>query len=272
MSGFSADWLTLREEVDLRSRDSKLLEKAEEWLCDYGASELIVAALGAGTGSTIRAFANSGSQKSESISWRLIDQDSELLENARNRHCDSYRIETFDLDLNNTAALPLQSVQLITASALLDLVSEEFIDAITRQLVNLNKQQPVGIYTALSYSGMIEWTPSHSLDEEVQNSLNQDQKRDKGFGRALGPDASDYLEHRLTGAGFKVCRADSAWLLDAVDEKLVSEYIAGIERVLKNDEALGLVFLKDWIKFRRLHVTAGTCRVGHCDLLALPQG
>ena len=171
MSGFSADWLTLREEVDLRSRDSKLLEKAEEWLCDYGASELIVADLGAGTGSTIRAFANSGSQKSESISWRLIDQDSELLENARNRHCDSYRIETFDLDLNNTAALPLQSVQLITASALLDLVSEEFIDAITRQLVNLNKQQPVGIYTALSYSGMIEWTPSHSLDEEVQLSL-----------------------------------------------------------------------------------------------------
>ena len=75
MSGFSADWLTLREEVDLRSRDSKLLEKAEEWLCDYGASELIVADLGAGTGSTIRAFANSGSQKSESISWRLIDQD-----------------------------------------------------------------------------------------------------------------------------------------------------------------------------------------------------
>ena len=45
-----------------------------------------------------------------------------------------------------------------------------------------------------------------------------------------------------------------------------------IERALKNDEALGLVFLKDWIKFRRLHVTAGTCRVGHCDLLALPQG
>ena len=56
MSGFSTDWLTLREEVDLRSRDSKLLEKAEEWLCDYGASELIVADLGAGTGSTIRAL------------------------------------------------------------------------------------------------------------------------------------------------------------------------------------------------------------------------
>ena len=75
----------------------------------------------------------------------------------------------------------------------------------------------------------------------------------------------------MTGAGFKVCRADSAWLLDAVDEKLVSEYITGIEIALENDEALGSVFLKDWIEFRKLHVTAGTCRVRHCDLLAFPQ-
>ena len=182
MSGFSVDWLTLREEADLRSRDFELLEKADQWLRDHCAKELIVADLGAGTGSTMRAFANFVSQKSESISWRLIDQDSDLLEYAHNRHCDSYRIETFDLDHNNTALLPLQSVQLITASALLDLVSEEFVDSITSQLVSLNKQQPVGLYTALTYNGMIEWKPSHSLDEKVQNSLNQDQKRDKGFG------------------------------------------------------------------------------------------
>ena len=135
MSGFSVDWLTLREEVDLRSRDSGLLEKANQWLREHRSKELIIADLGAGTGSTIRAFANLVSRKSESISWRLIDQDSDLLEYAHNRHCDSYCIETFDLDLNNTALLPLQSVQLITASALLDLVSEEFVDSITSQLV-----------------------------------------------------------------------------------------------------------------------------------------
>ena len=272
MSGFSVDWLTLREEADLRSRDFELLEKVDQWLRDHCAKELIVADLGAGTGSTMRAFANFVSQKSESISWRLIDQDSDLLEYAHNRHCDSYRIETFDLDLNNTALLPLQSVQLITASALLDLVSEEFVDSITSQLVSLNKQQPVGLYTALTYNGMIEWKPSHSLDEKVQNSLNQDQKRDKGFGKALGPDASEYLGQRLTEAGFKVYSADSTWFLDAVDEKLVIEYIAGIDRVLENDQVLGIEALKAWVEFRESHVTTGACRVGHCDLLALPPG
>ena len=272
MSGFSVDWLTLREEVDLRSRDSGLLEKANQWLREHRSKELIIADLGAGTGSTIRAFANLVSRKSESISWRLIDQDSELLEYAQNRHCDSYRIETFDLDLNNTVLLPLQSVQLITASALLDLVSEEFIDSITSQLVSLNKQQPVGLYTALTYNGIIEWKPSHSLDEKVQNSFNQDQKCDKGFGKALGPDASDYLGQRLAEADLKVYRADSTWLLDAVDEKLVIEYIAGIYRALENDQVLGSEVLKDWVEFRESHVTTGACRVGHCDLLALPPG
>ncbi len=275
MSGFSIDWLDLREGADNRARDDELLGQARHWLGTdmTPASEKIVVDLGSGTGSTLRAFSAGPVSSTEqgSLNWRLVDQDAALLAEANCRHGDSQQLKTFEIDLTNIAALPLEGANLITASALFDLVSADFIDRLVSELQNKCQQQPVGFYAALNYDGRTSWTPAHSLDEAVLDAFNRDQKRDKGFGQALGPDACAYMERKFKGAGFKVLAANSHWELDGSDGDMVSALISGISEAVAHDSALDPAALEGWIQFRKAHSATGTCTVGHIDLLALPN-
>ncbi len=278
MSGFSIDWLDLREAADRRARDDKLLEQARQWLQTDLKREagMTVVDLGAGTGSTLRVFSSSLTPSPdvtsvEGIAWRLVDQDAALLAEARRRHGDAHSLQTYEIDLTDIVALPLAGAQLITASALFDLVSAEFIDTLTAALHDQCQQQSLGIYAALNYDGTTRWTPSHPMDEFVLDAFNRDQRRDKGFGVALGPDAIPYLEEVLKEAGFRVLTASSPWLLDGADSGLVEALIAGIGEAVAGDSALDSEQLQEWIQFRKAQAATGTCMVGHRDLLALPK-
>ena len=149
--------------------------------------------LGSGTGSTIRGLQRY-TTLTPSIQWRLVDNDPELLAEAIHRHSEEYSIESFLVDLSTTQKLPLKSVSLITASALLDLVSGDFIRDLCQLIKEKNEGRPVGFYSALNYDGCIKWTPFHPLDAAILMNFNTDQRRDKGFGPALGPDATDFLK------------------------------------------------------------------------------
>ena len=269
MSGFSVDWLDLREPVDLRARDANLLTQAKSWLGDDPTS--IVVDLGAGTGSTLRAFIDSGDSGSGTPHWRLLDQDAGLLVEARKRHGCSQKLETCKLDLAKVPELPLAGSRLVTASALFDLVSAPFFDSLATALQAQCQAEPVGLYAALNYDGTTEWTPCHPLDGPVLSAFNRDQRRDKGFGQALGPETCIYLEQRLTEAGFAVSSARSPWILSAVDGALMTELIHGIAAAVADDPTLDSESLRDWHDFRLARVKIGKCIVGHRDLLALPE-
>lgn len=276
MTGFSIDWLDLREAADRRARDEKLLEQARHWLETDSAKGTgrTVVDLGAGTGSTLRAFSSSSAQATDqgSLSWRLVDQDAALLAEARRRHGGTHRLETHELDLTNIAALPLEGAHLITASALFDLVSAAFIETLAAALQRrCQQQQPVDFYAALNYDGTTRWTPAHPLDETVLIAFNHDQQRDKGFGVALGPDACPYLEQIFRRTGFRVTTAQSPWVLGGTDRKLVNALISGIGDAVAGDPTLKEASLQEWIQFRKAHLLTGTCIVGHTDLLALPR-
>jgi hypothetical protein len=275
MSDFSIDWLDLREGADSRARDDQLLGQARHWLDTdvKPVSDKTVVDLGSGTGSTLRAFSAGLASSPEKglVNWRLVDQDAVLLAEASRRHGDSQLLKTFEIDLANISALPLEGANLITASALFDLVSAEFIDRLVSELQNNCQQHPIGFYAALNYDGRTSWTPTHSLDEAVLDAFNRDQKRDKGFGQALGPDACAYMDQKLKGAGFKVFAASSPWELDGSDGDMVNALISGIGEALARDPALDATALEDWIQFRKAHSATGTCTVGHIDLLALPN-
>ena len=271
MSGFSIDWLDLREAADRRARDDKLLKQARKWLTSSFAleTEKTVVDFGAGTGSTLRAFAHASKTDQQALYWRLVDQDAELLAQARLRHGHSQRLETYELDLAEISALPLADAHLITASALFDLVSADFVDAL---VVALQSQQPrAGLYAALNYDGTTIWTPAHPLDEAVLDAFNRDQQRDKGFGVALGPEAGTYVERVFIRSGFKVITAKSPWVLDGADSKLLDALISGIGDAVAQDSILDATSLQDWIQFRKANIDTGTCIVGHTDLLALPD-
>lgn len=269
MTGFSIDWLDLREGADRRARDEEMLEQARLWMQTDNVQEdaKVIVDLGAGTGSTLRAFTLPTGQ--DPPSWRLVDQDVALLKEANARHGGACQLETYELDLANIDALPLCGAKLITTSALFDLVSADFIDSFVAVLKS--QQQPPAFYAALNYDGTTCWTPSHPLDEIVLSAFNRDQRRDKGFGVALGPEAGLYMERLFKSFGFKVFTADSPWVLDGADNKLVNSLISGIGDAVATDPQLDAAELQDWVQFRKKHSATGSCEVGHMDLLALPD-
>lgn len=274
MSGFPVEWLNLRETADLRARDSQLRQQAMAWLglavttaaTSQPMGEAIVVDLGAGTGATLRALSAPGSQQ---LVWRLVDHDGTLLDEALRRHGKHYRIEDYQGDLAIVGELPLGGARLVTASALFDLMSAAFVDALVHRLAQLRNGWATGLYAALNYDGTTEWQPQHPYDAAVLAAFNQDQQRDKGTGPALGPAAGEYLATALERAGFKVQLAPSPWLLGAEDAELVSMLITGIAAAVEQGHDLDVAQLAGWRQFRLAHAASGTCRVGHVDVLAL---
>ena len=110
----------------------------------------------------------------------------------------------------------------------------------------------------------------HPLDGHVLAAFNQDQRKDKGLGLALGPDAGDYLQMALTRAGYTVWVVYSPWTLGPADAALVRELIPGIANAVAQGYGLNPDALQEWQNFRLTHAATGTCTVGHNDVLALP--
>ena len=57
---------------------------------------------------------------------------------------------------------------------------------------------------ALTYDGRIACTPAEPDDEAIRDLVNRHQRTDKGFGEAVGPDASDLAQEYFAGAGYEV--------------------------------------------------------------------
>lgn len=256
MSGFSIDWLDLREPADLAARNREMLQQIRTTLPE----QACIVDLGSGTGSTLRALHSPDSL----WRWRLVDLDPVLLAEAARRHGETHALQTVHADLMETGTLPLQDASLVTASALFDLVSAAFVSRLCKRL----QASGAGLYAALNYNGLQYWEPAHPLDAAVACAFNDDQRHDKGFGPALGPEASTALQNALEAHGYRVQLADSPWLLDAAQSALVMELVRGIADAVR--AALGEQAIQDWQEFRLAHADKGRCIVGHTDLLALP--
>ena len=149
MSGFSQSWLDLREAADHRSRNRRLARLLAE---HFAARRPIrVLDLGCGTGSNLRATAPLLGPEQH---WRLIDHDEGLLAAAASRlrawaHTSRLEEETLVLshgakrisveftraDLARDLMGMLSSdTSLVAASALMDLVSGDFIARLAASL------------------------------------------------------------------------------------------------------------------------------------------
>ena len=263
MTGFPVAWLDLREPADIKARDKSLAIQALQWLQKNNPNQgKILVDLGSGTGSSLRALS---SLSVENIVWRLVDNDGDLLDEALRRHGKDLIIEDYEADLNIVNELPLSGSQLVTASALFDLASREFVDELKNRLTKQN----TALYTALNYDGTTEWIPTHPLDDKVLDIFNRDQTRDKGLGPALGPEATDYLQSVFQSAGYEVFIASSPWEITPKDHALANELIQGIANAVT--ENIDSVELDAWKEFRLANIHNGNCRVGHLDFLALPK-
>lgn len=254
--GFSTTWLALREPADHTARDDGLLAAAAQ--AAKNAAAPVIVDLGCGTGSTVRAFAQ---HLNGSVSWRLVDNDATLLEQAAREA--GQGVSLHQIDLRELDALPLEGAGLVTASALLDLCSREWVARLAERLAALR----IPFYAALNYDGRMSWLPDDPQDGLVTAGFNAHQRGDKGFGPALGPDSADGIAEIFAAAGFEVMQADSPWLLGAAQADLQKPLLDGIAQAAQE---AGEVEAAAWLD-RRLGALSGTqSMIGHRDVLALP--
>jgi SAM-dependent methyltransferase len=259
MSGFDTPWLDLRDPADTAARDAGLLAAAAAHLESAGGDVLD---LGCGTGATFRALAPRLRRKAR---WRLLDNDPVLLDEARRRLGEGEDVITHLADLADVEALPIEGVGLVTASALLDLVSEPWLESLAGRLIGAR----TGLYAALNYDGSTVWDEAHALDAPMLDAFNAHQVTDKGLGAALGPGATAAVLRHFSGRGYEVAVASSPWRLKARMQPLQHRLIAGIaDAAAEMDMAADAV--STWRAFRQAAAGRSGCIVGHADLLVLP--
>ena len=264
MSGFSAVWLALREPADVAARSTEVTDIVLASL--VGRTPLRGVDLGSGTGSNIRYLA----LRLPTCDWRLVDNDPALLDVARhslgdpNSRAPSINIEARVADLQTLDSTALDGCALVTASALLDLVSESWL----ARLVRLARDEGAHVLMALNYDGRIVCTPPERDDDLVRDLVNRHQVTNKGFGSALGPKAGVRAEALLRDAGYDVCRASSDWVLGAEHTELQRELIEGWAHAAIELAPDLSPRIRSWTARRLAHVFAGTSHlvVGHDDV------
>ncbi len=264
---FSAEWLALREPYDRRARNAKVLEQVAA--ATAARSNIAVVDLACGTGSTLRAVS---ARLPSRQSWRLVDNDLGLLARAGAlARPPDLTVTTMPVDLARDLEAALDGpVELVTTSALLDLVSADWLE----RLVTETAARRLAVYASLSYDGLATLTPSDALDVAIVDAVNVHQRHDKGFGPALGPAAATTAVARFEAMGYAVDHGASDWVFTPGDRDIQVEVATGWASIAREVGELPLADIIGWLARRRDLIAAGRSgmRIGHVDFFARPIG
>jgi hypothetical protein len=217
----SAEWLALREAADAAARAPELVERVRQYLA--GGSRAVIHDLGSGTGSMGRWLAPRlpGPQH-----WIMYDRDADLLEHATAGLVGTaapVTVETRRRDLTRLTADDLGGASLITASALLDMLTAEEIERVVAACAGAGCPT---LFT-ISVIGGVELTPPDPLDAEIAAAFNAHQRRTAGGRSLLGPDAVDATAEAFGRCGMRVMIRSSPWRLGADRAELAAEWFRG---------------------------------------------
>jgi len=304
---FDADWLALRESVDHRSRPVELTKRLRDWLVAGAESRDAETAggpgssddaragdgptprpgptivdLGSGTGSNLRYLSP---RLPPAQSWLLIDQDDTLLAlveapsapaeggtgaaAAPGAHTHVLEVRTRIMDLRALGTSEVEGADVVSASALLDLVSSEWIES----LADACTTSRCAALLALTFDGTIEWGGASDPDDDlILEAVNAHQRRQKGLGAALGPDAGPAATDAFRRRGYQTFTARSPWQLGRDDAALVRALVAGWVQAAVEQRPADESRIRAWTTRRERTIAEGdfALTVGHLDLLALP--
>lgn len=258
MNAFSGDWLALREPHDNAARSTAVVAAVTDAVAHL--PTLRIVDLACGTGSTMRAVAP---HLRQGQSWRLIDNNLSLL--ARIPPGDNVTVAAIDIARDLELALD-GPIDLVTTSALLDLVSAEWLERLAVEIA----VRTLPIYAALSYDGRIVFDPIDRMDAFVIAAVNKHQLTDKGFGPALGPAGAERAISRFRELSYTVIDRQSDWKLGPADQKMQLELLAGWALAAGELGSIPGTGIADWLTRRGDQVAAGvsSITVGHVDFFA----
>ncbi len=191
-------------------------------------------------------------------------------------------------------ALPWHAAHLVTASALLDLVGQPWLQA----FVAAAARARVAVLVALTVDGRDNWGPAGmpaagratspaspasptqaqalaADDAHVAALFAAHQQRDKGLGGpALGPAAARALVRALRQAGYRVQAARSDWQLpgagDPAAARLQRALIRGMAGAAIEQSPADAARVLAWRRQRLAAARRCTLSIGHLDVLGLP--
>lgn len=251
------DWLALREPADAAARSRELVERLP------GADSHVIHDLGCGTGSMGRWLAPllSGPQH-----WVVHDRDADLLAVAAADlpRAASVTVEPRQSDITELVPRDLEGATLITASALLDMLTGDEL----ARLVGACGGAGCPSLITLSVVGRVELTPENPLDRPVMDAFNAHQRR-KGL---LGPDAAEAAREQFNALGAEVLVRPSPWRLGASVAELAAEWFSGwVGAACEQDPDLATE-ADAYTRERLAQARAGQLQVvvEHADMLVLP--
>jgi SAM-dependent methyltransferase len=289
VSGFAADWLALREPVDARSRSPRVAAELLRWR--RGLDAVRAVDLGCGTGSNLRHLAPRLGGRQD---WLLVDHAAALLDRvtletrrwAAGRGIEvtagqdvlvlrgpgldcAARLRRVDLS-RGPEALPRSGQDLIAGSALLDLVSARWLT----DLASAAAAARAAVLFTLTYDGGIAWEPADPADEALRALVNRHQRTDKGFGPALGPQATTCLVETLGALGYEVIQGPSPWRLGPGDWRLQRTLLDGWLAAATELDETAPRRLATWRARRERLIRRGrsSLSVGHVDVFGRPLG
>ena len=288
---FDARWLALREPFDAASLDGPARDLAHRYADAVRRNprrRVRVVDLAGGTGANLRATAPliAGSQH-----WRLVDIDPALLRQIgpalaawarRSRMTFRAAGETIEIltpqrtivveavahDLAvDLAFLPDEDVDGLSAAALLDLVSRDWLAGLAERA----RAAACPVLLSLNVDGRIAWHPAAPADAQFAQWFCDDLRRDKGFGPALGAVAADAAQVAFGACGFAVTQATRDWYVGADAPAMLSAmldiFAAAAGRQAPADAS---PLIAHWIACRRDQAAGGevALTLGHKDVFA----
>ncbi|MFJ8579675.1 methyltransferase domain-containing protein [Micromonospora sp. NPDC093277] len=256
-----ADWLRLREPADAAARSADLVDAVRRRL--PADRPVVVHDLGSGTGSMARWLAPRlpGPQH-----WVLHERDPDLLALAAAEWDTAglVTVATRGSDITRLRAADLADAHLITASALLDMLTADEVERTVAACA--------GRLTlfALTVVGRVEFTPADPLDEDLTAAFNAHQRRTVDGRILLGPDAVAVTVAAFRRRGIDVQVRPSPWRLGPEQPALTVEWLTGwLDAAV--EERPDLAGAARAYRDRRLaEAASGRLRVvlHHADLLA----
>jgi hypothetical protein len=266
----STQWLALREPVDAQARSHDLVERLRRELPVTGC--LVIHDLGAGTGAMGRWLAPllRGPQH-----WVLHDRDTDLLEVAAAHlpgpaaNGAAVTLEAKRSDITCLEPGDLAGASLITASALLNMLTEEDLSGLTTACAGARSP----ILLTLSVTGDVDLTPGDPLDRRIAAAFDAHQRRVTERGRLLGPDAAAFAVDQFGRLGAEVLVRPSLWRLGVRQTDLLVEWLTGWVGAACEQEPELAAEAGVYCRRRLAQATAGELRatLNHADLLASPR-
>jgi hypothetical protein len=266
----SSRWLALREPADADARSPALVKRLRRALPASGCR--VIHDLGAGTGAMGRWLAPllDGPQH-----WIVHDRDADLLALALADRPGpaadgaSVTVEARHTDVTQMHPRELAGAALITASALLDLLTENELE----RLADICAAARCPVLLTLSVIGRVEITPAVPLDSRVAAAFDAHQRRATERGRLLGPDAVGFAIETFRRLVAEVLVEPSPWRLGPAHSSLAEAWFAGWLGAAREQDTELDTSGELYMRRRLAEASTGelAIRVGHADVLVLPR-